>query len=83
MRDRRGRGCWQQGSLLGSLSVFSWRNWKRQCYLFFQEGIRAEQEFEGRSLVLRMLFGHGRQPVSRDLSEEERERERHLSSLTV
>lgn len=32
---------------------------------FFRRGMRAEQSLKGRSLVLRMLSGHGRQPVSR------------------
>ena len=54
---------------------------KWQCYLFFSGGgIQAEeQSLKGRSLVLYMLSGHGRQPVSSMWSLGEMgQRERHL-----
>lgn len=55
-----------QKALQGALSVFSWRNsGNGSATCFFRRGIRAEQSLKGRSLVLRMLSGHGRQPVSR------------------
>lgn len=77
---RRGRSCCKR-TLQGSLLIFSLKNSGNGNAIFFSGGgIQAEeQSLKGRSLVLYMLSGHGRQPVSSMWSLGEMgQRERHL-----
>ena len=56
----------QKGTSRATINLQLEEHGKRQCHLIFRRGIQAEQQsLKGRSLVLYMLSGHGRQPVSR------------------